>query len=228
MNNQQGYTFDYMVSVYERALESIAAMAKTPADGGSGGGCDTPGASRFSRAEGRLEEGVRSLRRQAARRPDGRPAIPPLDPVLCHMDYQPQNLQFSARDPSHISAVLDWEEAAYGDPRFDLLLLGRKVCANEEQARTVWEEYNRTAWEESPPGDADGTDRTSERPDRLGPLEPWLHLETVHSLASLLLQAAGEGGRSPWETKPDLWGKIERELVRLDRHEQRSAKAVGS
>lgn len=23
------------------------------------------------------------------------------------------------------------------------------------------------------------------------------------------------GGRSPWETKPDLWGKIEREFSRL-------------
>jgi hypothetical protein len=44
----------------------------------------------------------------------------------------------SARDPNRFSAVLDWEEAADGDPRFEPLLLGRKLCANEEQARTVW------------------------------------------------------------------------------------------
>ena len=51
----------------------------------------------------------------------------------------------------------------------------------------------------------------------VGPIEPWLRLETVHSLCTLLLQAMDflGGGRSPWETKPDLWGKIDRERQRL-------------
>jgi hypothetical protein len=33
----------------------------------------------------------------------------------------------------------------------------------------------------------------------------------------LLLQSMDllGGGRSPWETKPDLWGKIQREFCRL-------------
>jgi hypothetical protein len=231
---QNGYTFVYMVSVYEKAHASIATLAVRPDGDPGSSGCDGDtdhAAAKFSRAAQRLGEGVRSLRRLLAGPDDGAAAIPPLDPVLCHMDYQPQNLQFSEEDPRVVSGVLDWEEAAYGDPRFDLLLLGRKVCANEAQARAVWEEYNNhQAWEDPQPNDAaDGRKKKvhTERPDRLGPLEPWLHLETVHSLASLLLQAAGEGGRSPWETQPDLWGKIERELVRLDRHEQRSVQAVG-
>ena len=51
--------------------------------------------------------------------------------VLLHMDCQPQNLVFARTqnndDPWLISSVLDWEDSAYGDPRFELLLLGRKV-----------------------------------------------------------------------------------------------------
>ena len=44
-----------------------------------------------------------------------------------------------------------------------------------------------------------------------------LKLETVHSLCTLLLQAMDllGGGRSPWETKPDLLGKDNRERRRL-------------
>eukprot|EP00970_Alexandrium_tamarense_P013491 scaffold3435_cov249-Alexandrium_tamarense.AAC.3 len=51
----------------------------------------------------------------------------------------------------------------------------------------------------------------------IGPLEPWLKLETVHSLCTLMLQGTDllGGGRNPWETKPDLWGKIDRERQRL-------------
>lgn len=120
-----------------------------------------------------------------------------LPPVLCHMDYQPQNVQFAS--DSTVAAVFDWEEAAYADPRFDVLLVCRKVCAKREQAQIVWEKYRETA----------------QLP--LGPLDPWLRLETTHSLTTLLLQAMDlqGGGRSPWESKPDLWGKIEREIARL-------------
>jgi thiamine kinase-like enzyme len=138
-----------------------------------------------------------------------------LPPVLCHMDCQPQNLLFvkcattslsptaspKPDDPVlrvEVSSVLDWEEAAYADPRFELLLLCRKVCANRSQADRVWETYRR------------------ELPQpHLGPIDPWLRLETVHSLTTLLLQAMKVGGRSPWESQPDLWGKIQREFQRL-------------
>ena len=135
----------------------------------------------------------------------------PLQPlVLCHMDCQPQNLLFaqaaghkeegSSKPLPRISSVLDWEEAALADPRFELLLLCRKVCANREQAEEIWKTY---AQECPQPA--------------IGPLQPWLALETVHSITSLLLQSMNllGGGRSPWESKPDLHGKIQREIRRL-------------
>jgi hypothetical protein len=127
-------------------------------------------------------------------------SVEALPAVLVHMDCQPQNLLFHHRDDNdtRISSVLDWEEAAYADPRFELLLLGRKVCANRLQADIIWQTYEKEC---QPPG----------------PIEPWLRLETVHSITTLVLQSMNllGGGRSPWETKPDLGGKIERELHRL-------------
>ena len=110
-------------------------------------------------------------------------------------------------DFPRISSVLDWEEAAYADPRFELLMLCRKVCANREQAEVVWNTYE----QEYNSGDNNKT-------LKLGPLQPWLELETVHSISTLLMQSMDllGGGRSPWESKPDLWGKIEREIQRLE------------
>ncbi|KAL7455548.1 hypothetical protein ACHAWC_010072 [Mediolabrus comicus] len=146
----------------------------------------------------------------------GRP--PPLPAVLCHMDLQPQNLTFwhnrgiddnNANDHIHVSqhcsvaSVMDFEEAAYADPRFEVLLICRKVLANLEMAEELWKSYAirvkmETTWD-------------------VGPIEPWLRLETVHSLLTLLLQANDllGGGRNPWETKPDLIAKIDRERRRL-------------
>jgi hypothetical protein len=137
---------------------------------------------------------------------------PPLLPslVLVHLDLQPQNLLFSRRldaekidsgsnhHNSRVSSVLDWEDAAIADPRFELLLLGRKVCATREQAEVVWKLY----------GD--------KMKVNLGPLKPWLQLETCHSILTLLLQSMNllNGGRNPWETSKDLWGKLEREMAR--------------
>ena len=121
--------------------------------------------------------------------------------VLCHMDFQPQNLLFAQKDDSTVRlSVLDWEEAAYADPRFELLLLCRKVVANRTQADQLWESYQ------------------NGMSCQLGPIDPWLRLETVHSITTLLLQACVGGGRSPWEAKPDLWGKIDREFQRLAAH----------
>ena len=49
----------------------------------------------------------------------------------------------------------------------------------------------------------------------IGPIDPWLKLETVHSLITLSMQGLNLGGRSPWEGRPELWKKIIRELKRL-------------
>ena len=128
--------------------------------------------------------------------------------VLCHMDCQPQNLIFYRQDNStvpQLHSVLDWEEAAWADPRFEILLLCRKVCANRKQANTVWDFYTKEM-QDLGPGFV------------VGPIGPWLQLETVHSITTLVLQSMNllNGGRSPWETKPDLLGKIEREFQRLE------------
>jgi len=132
-----------------------------------------------------------------------------LPTVLCHMDCQPQNLIFYREEESElpqVHSVLDWEEAALADPRFEILLLCRKVCANGDQAHAVWEFYTE---------EIQSIDLNLD----VGPIEPWLKLETVHSITTLVLQSMNllNGGRSPWETKPDLLGKIEREFQRLTR-----------
>jgi len=55
-----------------------------------------------------LEYGLRMMERQA-------PA--PLPPVLCHNDFRTGN---TMQDAGRITAVLDWEFAAWGDPHEDL------------------------------------------------------------------------------------------------------------
>ena len=110
---------------------------------------------------------------------------------MCHAMSLPQ-----------VSSVLDWEEAAMADARFELLMLCRKVCANRDQAEQLWEAYQVGLLPPQP---------------QLGLLGPWLALETVHSLTSLALQSMDllGGGRTPWESEPDLWGKMQREMRRL-------------
>jgi len=125
--------------------------------------------------------------------------------VLCHMDLQPQNLVFAKQQQQQLSnetiitavSVLDWEDAAWADPRFELLLMCRKVLANHQQAQQLWDLYQ------------------EQTGIVLGELEPWLKLEAVHSLTTLLLQACAGGGRSPWEARAELWNKIQREFQRL-------------
>lgn len=130
-----------------------------------------------------------------------------LPPVLCHMDCQPQNLIFYRQEDNtlpQLHSVLDWEEAAFADPRFEILLLCRKVCANQSQADAVWEFY---------------TKELHKIDSRLtvGPIDPWLKLETVHSITTLVLQSMNllNGGRAPWEARQDLLRKLEREYQRL-------------
>lgn len=153
---------------------------------------------------------------------------PPLPPVICHMDLQPQNLFFRhynihekclhdrhGKDCA-VASVADWEEACYADPRFELLLICRKVLANREQAEKLWESYSNHVRQMNGRIILEKKLKTSWD---VGSLEPWLKLEAVHSLCTLLLQAMNllGGGRNPWETTSDLWGKIDRERRRLVR-----------
>ena len=120
--------------------------------------------------------------------------------VPCHMDLQPQNLIFTCSCQStnpDVLSVLDWEDAAYADCRFELLLVGRKVMANQQQADRLWKAYEVSM----------GV--------TLGPIEPWLRLETTHSLTTLVLQAVAGGGRNSWEQLEDIQQKFVRECQRL-------------
>jgi thiamine kinase-like enzyme len=204
-NNPRGIGFSDMLQLYERTVHKLNALVTTPA---------TRDDRKLAKGVELLAFAVTKLQKDASFLAESS-ILSLLPPVLCHMDCQPQNLMFvkcattslsptaspTPDDPVlrvEVSSVLDWEEAAYADPRFELLLLCRKVCANRSQADRVWETYRR------------------ELPQpHLGPIDPWLRLETVHSLTTLLLQAMKVGGRSPWESQPDLWGKIQREFQRL-------------
>ena len=147
-----------------------------------------------------------------------------------------------------IRTVLDWEDATWADPRFDLLLMGRKVMANYNQAELLWNWYE-IQWsnyhdnnhqkqqqqqqeqqqqeeeqeEEASHSEPSLSFSSSSSPgtQKLGNMEPWLYLETTHSVTTLLLQSMNllGGGRNPWETSLDLWGKVERELIRLQRYQ---------
>ena len=112
---------------------------------------------------------------------------------------------------------MDWEEACYADPRFELLLVCRKVLANtnREQSEKLWQSYSRYVQRL---GRLISSKTKKGIHWNVGPLEQWLKLETTHSLLVSLLQAMDllGSGRSPWETKPDLWGKIDRERQRLE------------
>lgn len=107
-----GCTFMWMVRRYRKAFLTMqASLFNTDASD-----------KKLSEVVAVLEKCVENLESEHVR---------PLPCVLLHMDCQPQNLVFaktlSKEDPWYISSVLDWEDSAYGDPRFELLLLGRKA-----------------------------------------------------------------------------------------------------
>jgi aminoglycoside phosphotransferase (APT) family kinase protein len=63
------------------------------------------------------------------------PAMQKTPPAIVHIDYWAGNILWEAEQ---ISAVVDWEEAAYGDPgidvaycRMDMILLGMQTAADE-------------------------------------------------------------------------------------------------
>ena len=135
-----------------------------------------------------------------------------IPPTLCHCDLQPQNAilcreRRTLNGVPYVISMLDWEEAAIADPRFEIMLICRKVVANHEQALVVWNHYHDCL-----------KMRFCDIADSLGPLEPWLKLEGVHTLLILCMQVMDMqgGGRNPWEQMADLLGKINRELCRLE------------
>ena len=106
------------------------------------------------------------------------------------------------------------KEACYADPRFELVLICRKVVANRDQADEIWQLYAEQVqlWKQ------EFKTQYKKRVNwDIGSIEPWLKLECVHSLFTLVIQLLDDvgGGRSPWETKTDILGKIEREKQRL-------------
>jgi Phosphotransferase enzyme family len=136
-----------------------------------------------------------------------------LPPVLCHMDLQPQNLiigtslcaetsnkscnevnipdpQLPSHHPKNYQflSVLDWEEATYADPRFELLMLCRKVCANREQADYIWQCYNDIMNDRL--ARYDGNLKI-----QLGSIAPWLKLESIHNITTMILECVAGGGR---------------------------------
>jgi hypothetical protein len=201
------YTYSHMVDIYQAAWVDLhtASVATTKETLNNG-------SSFFQMAVSTLQKCIQQLTHYRIDVPDN--ATVPPTPVLVHMDLQPQNLLWNRQAQSvlmensgsnessfhwYVKGVLDWEDAAWADPRFELMLLARKVCANRVQANEVWAHYQ------------------NKFPQLLlGPIDPWLHLETVHSLTTLLLQFTNtSAGRSPWEGPSDLRGKIEREFARL-------------
>jgi serine/threonine protein kinase len=187
---EEGYRYRDMVELYRKTHATILV----PAAAASSERAPRAAVKLLERAIHRLEqEAVEcGLMEKETTSSDNALLLPC---VLCHMDLQPQNILFDENDA--ILSVLDWEDAATADPRFELLLLCRKVLANRQQADHLWQLYS---------------DLTC---TKLGPLDPWLRLETVHSLTTLCLQACAGGGRSPWEDQKDLWGKVDREFQRL-------------
>ncbi|KAI2494637.1 hypothetical protein MHU86_19866 [Fragilaria crotonensis] len=179
----QAITFADMVAVYRAAHSRMVETIRTNGDGSN---------EKWQAVTETLHKCITKLNVEVS-------TIKPVAWVLVHMDCQPQNLIFHrCENHTFISSVLDWEEAAYADARFELLLMGRKVCANRKQADTIWETYEAEC-------------------QLLGDIEPWLRLEAIHSITTLTLQSLNllGGGRNPWESNPDLWQKIEREFHRL-------------
>jgi len=111
---ETGYTYKWMIPLYKRALRAMQESLRKA----------TVPDTELTKSLRILEMCINELDKEV---------VIELPGVLVHMDSQPQNLIFARtqdKDPWCISSVLDWEDCAYGDPRFELLLLGRKVREN--------------------------------------------------------------------------------------------------
>jgi aminoglycoside phosphotransferase (APT) family kinase protein len=71
-----------------------------------------------------------------------RPALHVIDPTLIHLDYWPGNILWQG---GAITGVIDWEEAAYGDPAIDLAYLRMNLVIDgyDEAAGALTEAYAR-------------------------------------------------------------------------------------
>lgn len=207
--SRRPFSFGYMLDLYEGASvkmgEHIISLQMNSNETNK-----LCGASqyRFDRLVGAIQSGSKELRGEVVATQTTVPF------TLVHCDLQPQNLIFWRRDQTfddfsekthsyvpNIACILDWEEAALADLRFELLLVCRKVCASMEQATSVWNYYREAT--------------LSRHQLDIGSLEPWLKLEGLHSITTMAMQALLGGGRGPWEKKSDLICKIDRELLRL-------------
>ena len=115
LESESGYTYSWMIRLYRRALQAMEVSLQ-----------------KAIVPDTKLRESLIALAKCIDEL--DKQAVKDLPSVLVHMDMQPQNLVFARtrnEDPWCVSSVLDWEDCAYGDPRFELLLLGRKVSKHQ-------------------------------------------------------------------------------------------------
>jgi aminoglycoside phosphotransferase (APT) family kinase protein len=67
------------------------------------------------------------------------PGVQPVPPTLVHIDYWLGNILW---DRGRITAVVDWEEAAYGDPGIDVAYCRMDMCLNGMGRRAADEFLN--------------------------------------------------------------------------------------
>ncbi|GMI45001.1 hypothetical protein TrCOL_g9319 [Triparma columacea] len=157
--------------------------------------------------------------------------VPYLPPVVVHCDLQPQNLclgtaqdvggerregTWTRREDNDtttttttyfIEGVVDYEEARFADPRFELMFMCRRVCCDLEQASIVWGMFSEFSkgegWE-------------------VGGLEGWMKLECLVTLAGCVVRGSGmgeewikkEGRGEGRQDQEEEWRKYEREIER--------------
>jgi thiamine kinase-like enzyme len=224
-----------MIKMYKQICEAIIKSIQTPpsSSGDTSAEALAPPSSNDG-AEAQLLKSIYLLKSCVDALESEMQDVTSLPSVLCHCDLQPQNLIFrrnssptSADDssvktirdgPPLIASVLDWEEAALADPRFELLLICRKVVSNLEQAKNVWKYYEKEMTVRHPTIFRSTTTNASTGIGNspLGSVEVWLKLEGVHSLCMLFLQCLKGGhGRNGWENANDIVLKSQREFIRL-------------
>lgn len=116
--------------------------------------------------------------------------IPPLPPALLHLDFHMGNILISKTE--QVLAVLDWEFACIGDPRFDLARHIRRSCQDRRDPENfrggpeLWEAYSELRF-----GGASSA--------CLGPMDPWIALESLvlHVFTTVLCTRLARGQPVP-------------------------------
>merc|ERR1712129_537175 len=120
---------------------------------------------------------------EAVRRTFATARVSDLPPALGHLDWHLGNVLVDRTGT--LLAVLDWEFAGITDPRFDLARFVRLSCWDGDGSKCrkrsrgpsekeIWEKYSQCRFRQS-------------AIECLGPLEPWIALE---SLAVLVVTSA--------------------------------------